>query len=112
VHETGPQASCADARSCRLLVINELPREFSDDATIAATTVDLIARSVGIGCTFAGLIRRSIEGSEEIRKYLRETCGIDGIEGHALQALYLGYPADDHQFLRPAVRDPTPITWA
>jgi len=95
-----------------LLVINELPKDWHEDSVIAATTFDIVARSVGVGCTFAGLIRRCIEGSEEIRKYLRETCGIEGLEDHPFQALYLGYPEDDSLFLRPAVREEAPVVWA
>jgi len=96
-----------------LLVINELTKEMPDDATIAATTVDLVARSVGVACTFAGIVRRCIAGSEEIRNYLRDACGITGLSEHPVQAMYLGYPADDKvEFLRPAVRGEAPITWA
>jgi len=95
-----------------VLVINDLPKEFGDDATIAATTFDLVARSVGLGCTFAGILRRLIASSEEVRKYLDEVCGIKDLADHYVQALYLGYPSDEIKFLRPAVRDPVNVTWA
>jgi len=95
---------------CLMLVM--APSISSDDTTIAATTVDLIARSVGLGCTFAGLVKRSILQSEEIRNYLRDTCGIKDIGEGALTAMYLGFPGPEASFLRPAVRDPPEIIWA
>jgi len=95
-----------------LLIINDLPLDFAHDTTIAATTFDLVARSVGIGSTFAGIVRRAILQSEDIRKYLADVCGIKDLDGHYFQALYLGYPSDDVTFLRPAVRDPAKVTWA
>ena len=95
-----------------LLIINEVGKEWYEDAVIAATTFDLVARSVGVASTFAGILRRCIEQSEEVRKYLSEVCGIHGLDEHPVQALYLGYPAEEITYLRPAVREPAPVTWA
>jgi len=95
-----------------LLVINELGKEWYEDAVIAATTFDLVARSAGVACTFAGVLRRAIENSADVRKFLREECGVQGLDDHPVQALYLGYPAEEASFLRPAVRAPAPVTWA
>jgi len=83
-----------------------------EDATIAATTVDLVARSVGLGCTFAGLVHRCITDIEEVRNYVRDVCGVKCIGEGSLIAMYLGFPGPDANFLRPAVRDPPEIFWA
>jgi len=95
-----------------LLVINDLPKIWAEDPVIAATTVDLVARSAGVAFTFAGIVRRAIENSPEVRKYLQETCGIGGLEDHPVQALYFGYPDEGIDFLRAPTRQPARIEWA
>jgi len=95
---------------CLLFVM--APSLCPEDATIAATTFDLLARSAGLGCTFAGLVRRCVEELEEVRNYLRDVCGIKGIGEGAMSAMYLGFPGPEANFLRPAVRDPPEIIWA
>jgi len=95
---------------CLLIVM--APSLCPDDATIAATTVDLVARSAGLGCTFAGLVRRAIEQDEEVRNYLTDVCGVKGLGENAICPLYLGFPGPEAAFIRPAVRDPIEITWA
>jgi len=95
---------------CLLIVMT--PKLCPDDATIAATTVDLLARSAGLGCTYAGLIRRCVEQQEDVRKYLSDTCGIKGLDEEYICPLYLGFPGPEASFVRPAVRDPVKIVWA
>jgi len=95
---------------CLLLVTG--PSTCPEDTTIAATTFDLLACSAGLGCTFAGLIRRCIAECEEVRNYLRDVCGVKSIDEGAITAMYLGFPAPEAGFLRPAVRDPPHIFWA
>jgi len=95
---------------CLMLVLT--PKVCPEDAAIAATTVDLVARSAGLGCTFAGLVRRCIEQSEEVRKYVRDVCGVKYVDEYAITPMYLGFPGPEANFLRPAVRDPPEIFWA
>lgn len=95
---------------CVLLVLSTSPRP--EDALIAATTVDLLAPAAGLACTFAGIVRRCVEGSPDVRRFLRDECGITGIEDGCLQALNIGIPASEPQWLRPAVREPAPIQWS
>jgi len=94
---------------CVLLVIGT--GVCDDDPVIAVTHVDLLARSLGLGCTFAGFIEMCVKQSEDVRAYLRDVCGVKDIEDSTVCALYLGFPAEDCTFLRPAVRDPTDIIW-
>jgi len=95
---------------CLLLVIGT--GVMAEDVTIATTTFDLLARSAGLGCTYAGLIRFCIDKSEEFRNYLRDVCGAKDIEKGSVSAMYLGFPAPEATFLRPAVRNPPEIIWS
>ena len=95
---------------CVLLVLSSSPNP--EDALIAATTVDLLAPSAGLACTFAGIVRRCIEGSEDVRRFLRDECGIAGIGEGKLQALNIGVPSKSVVWRRPAAREPASITWA
>jgi len=95
---------------CLMLVM--APAFSPDDTTIAATTVDLLARSYGLGCTFAGLVKHCVTEIEEVRNYVRDVCGVKCIGEGSLTAMYLGYPGPEAAFLRPAVRDPPEIFWA
>jgi len=94
---------------CLFIVMG--PEFAQEDASIASTTFDLVSRSAGLGCTFAGLIKRAIGQSEELRKYLRETCGIKAIDD-VKSVLYFGFPGPEAAFVRPAVREPANVTWA
>jgi len=49
---------------CLLLVMG--PKFAQEDVSIATTTFDLVSRSVGLGCTFAGLIKMAIAEVEEV----------------------------------------------
>jgi len=95
---------------CLFLVMG--PKFAQEDVSIASTTFDLVARSAGLGCTFAGLIKMAISELEELRNYLRDSCGIKAVDEGVVSAMYLGFPAPEASFLRPAVREPPQVTWA
>lgn len=94
---------------CVLLVLSTSPDP--EDALIAATTVDLLAPAAGLACVFAGIVRRCIEGREDVRRFLRDECGVVGIGAGRLQVLNIGVPVPEPQWLRPVVREPAPIQW-
>ena len=94
---------------CVLLVLSTSPDP--EDALIAATTVDLLAPAAGLACVFAGIVRRCIEGREDVRRFLRDECGVVGIGAGRPQVLNIGVPVPEPQWLRPVVREPAPIQW-
>jgi len=70
---------------------------------LAASNIELMAYSLGLGCLYSGFIRRAVNASPEAREVL----GL--IEKDAVIVLLVGYPAITYQ--RSTPRKTPQINW-